>query len=433
MKTIVFRGAMLAAAPAALMAASAAHAGAFYLQEQSVRAAGRAFSGEVADTGAASLWWNPAAIGGMTGGDSAFGISAILPKGKVTNNNTLIKRPTNAAPVAVGGDQVSKDPINNGYLPSGSIAYGITPKVALGLAISSPYSFTTNYDSTSWVRYTADKTMLRTFDIQPSIAFAPNEHISLGVALNAEHSKASLSNFLPNLSALQPDGHQTLKGNGWDFGWTAGAQFRTDRITIGGSYKSSVKHVLDGDVITAGLLGPLATQNGTISTKATFRTPWQATFGARFKATDKLTLNGQIVRFGWNKFDTIRLGAPINAALPENYKNTWSFAGGLDYAVNEKWTLRSGIQYDQTPTRDGNRDARVPDGDRWNFAAGTSYNLTPGFTIDAAANYLTVKNASIDRTTAAYAGTAVQTPILVNGELRKASVLVFALGGRLRF
>jgi long-chain fatty acid transport protein len=437
MKTIMFRGVALAAAPAAMLMAGTAHAGAFYLQEQSVRAAGRAFSGEVADTGAASLWWNPAAIGGMTGFDGSLGLSAILPKGKVTNTNTLIKRPTNAAPVAVGGDQVSKDPINNGYLPSGAVAYGITPKIAVGLAVTSPYSFTTNYDSTSWVRYTADKTMLRTFDIQPSIAFAPTENISLGVALNAEHAKASLSNFLPNLSAALPDGHQTLKGSGWDFGWTAGAQFRTGPLTLGASYKSSVKHVLDGDVITAGLISlpgiPLAANNGTISTKARFSTPWQATVGARFKATDRLTLNVQVVRFGWNKFDTINLGAPINAALPENYKNTWSFAGGLDYAVSEKWTVRGGIQHDQTPTQDGNRDARVPDGDRWNFAAGTSYDVTPGFTIDAAANYLPVKSASIDRTTAAFAGTAVQTPILVSGELRKASVLVFALGGRLRF
>lgn len=433
MKTFTLRAALLAGLPATLLTASAAHAGAFYLQEQSVRAAGRAFSGEAADTGAASLWWNPAAIGGMTGGDASLGISAILPKGEVADRGTLIKRPTNATPVPVGGNAVSKNPINNGYLPSGAIAYGLTPQIAIGLAITSPYSFTTNYESNSWARYTADKTNLRTFDIQPSIAFTPNENISLGVALNAEHSKASLSNFLPNVSAALPDGHQTLKGKGWDFGWTAGAQFRTGKVTLGAAYKSSVKHTLDGEVITAGLLGPLAGSNGTINTKATFRTPWQATGAVRFAATDKLTLNGQIVRYGWSKFDTIRLGAPINAALPENYKNTWSYAIGADYAVSPQWTVRGGVQRDLTPTRDGNRDARVPDGNRWNFALGTSYAVTPGFTIDAAANYLTVKDASIDRVTAAYAGTAAQTPILVNGELQKAHVVVLALGGRLRF
>ncbi len=43
---------------------SAANAQAFYLQEQSVRGQGRAFSGEAADTGVESIWWNPASIGG---------------------------------------------------------------------------------------------------------------------------------------------------------------------------------------------------------------------------------------------------------------------------------------------------------------------------------------------------------------------------------
>lgn len=77
----------------ALAVPQVAHAGGFYLQEQSVKGAGRAFSGEVADQGAESLWWNPAAIGGVSGVDSHFAISAILPKGSIDNVNTLIVRP----------------------------------------------------------------------------------------------------------------------------------------------------------------------------------------------------------------------------------------------------------------------------------------------------------------------------------------------------
>ena len=44
----------VAASMTGLVVAGSAHAQAFYLQEQSTRAAGRAFSGETADTGAAS-------------------------------------------------------------------------------------------------------------------------------------------------------------------------------------------------------------------------------------------------------------------------------------------------------------------------------------------------------------------------------------------
>lgn len=411
--------------------AGSAHAQAFYLQEQSVRGQGRAFSGEGADTGVDSLWWNPAAIAGMEGGEAAVRASVIRPRGDVVDNGTVIVRP-GQAPASVGGDPRAKNPINNGVLPSGSVAYGFG-RVALGLTVTAPYSFTTDYDADSWARYTADKTKLRTFDIQPSVAFAVTPEFFVGAALNIEHVDASLGNALPNLSPLLADGHQTLKGKGWDVGWSAGVQYHTGPLSVGLSYKSSIRHKLDGTVTTEGLLGPLATQNRVIDAEAEFSTPWQAVGSVRYRASDKLTLNAQVVRYGWSKFDSIDLGAPLNTSIPENYRNSWTYAGGVDYAVNPQWIVRAGVQYGETPTRDGERDARVPDADRWNFSAGTSYALNNRFTIDAAASYISFKDAPIDRLTAAYAGTAAQTPIVVNGELQDASALVFSLGARMAF
>ncbi|RZM31292.1 MAG: aromatic hydrocarbon degradation protein, partial [Sphingomonas sp.] len=156
--------------------ASTAYADAFYLQAQSARGAGRAFSGEGADTGPDSLWWNPAAIAGIRDGSATLSASAILPKGDVVDTGTLIGRPTfspttgrptgfNYAPV--GGNGTSSDPINKGVVPSGAIAYPLTDRIAIGVAVTSPFSFTTNYEANSWARYSADKTRLRTIDIQP--------------------------------------------------------------------------------------------------------------------------------------------------------------------------------------------------------------------------------------------------------------------------
>lgn len=430
----VFKTRLLAGAGAATLAAMfpmPAHAAAFYLQEQSARGAGRAFSGEGADLGSASLWWNPAAIGGLTGGDVSLNVSEILPSAKVVDKGTLIVRPAQA-PAPVGGTAVAKDPINDGTLPSGAVAYGFG-KVAVGVAVTSPYSFETDYEANSWARYTADKTKLTTIDVQPTVAVAITPQIVIGVAANVEHSKATLGNYLPNLSPLLPDGHQTLEGKGWDWGWSAGGQVRSGPVVFGLSYKSSIKHTLKGSVTTEGLLGPIAGSNGTIPTSATFRTPWQAVASIRYQVTPQLTLDGQVSRIGWAKFDAIRLLAPINAALPENYRNTWSVAGGADYAVSNQLTVRAGVQHDQTPTRDGNRDARVPDANRWDFAAGASLAASRNFTIDASAMYISFADASIDRTTAAYAGTPVQTPILVDGELQNAHAFVFSLGARVTF
>ncbi|WHU04758.1 porin [Sphingomonas sp. NIBR02145] len=411
----------------------AANAQAFYLQEQSARAAGRAFSGEAADTGSASIWWNPASIGGIENGDGTISASVILPRGEVVDSGTLIVRPGQPA-APVGGNGITRNPINNGVLPSGAIAVPLNDRIALGVSITSPYSFTTDYPSDSWARYSADKTKLRTIDIQPSIGVAVTDWLRVGAGLNIEYTDASLSNALPNLAATLPDGRQELKGDGWDFGWTAGVQLHSSRFTLGLSYKSAIEHTLKGDLTVSGLVGPLATSNRALSgIEAKFYTPSQAIAGARFAATDKLTLNAQVIRYGWDKFDAIRLGAPVNAALPENYRTSWSYAGGVDYAVSPKVTLRAGVQRATTPTQDTERDARVPDSDRWNFGLGGSYAASKKLSLDLAANYVSFADAPIDRVTAAYAGTAAQTPILTDGELRNASAVVLTAGARLKF
>lgn len=422
--------AMLLAGTAGL--ASPALAGGFYLQDQSTKATGRAYSGEVADTGAESMWWNPASIGGMQGGEAALSATGILPTGDVDNVGTLIKRPGQPA-TAVGGEQNAHNPIHKGVVPAGAIAHSLGNRVAVGLAVTAPYNFTTEYSANSWARYTALTTRLRTIDIQPTLAIQLTPQISIGGAVNVEHADASLGNALPNLLASLPDGSQTLSGKGWDVGWSAGTQFRGKTVTVGLSYKSSIRHNLKGSVVIAGLLGPLATRNATINTDAAFNTPWQLTFGARWKVTPMLTLNAQASRFGWHKFDQIDLGAPLNTAIPENYRNTWAVSVGFDADLSPKWTLRGGVQRDVTPVRPLERDARVPDANRWNYALGMTHALTPKIKIDVAANYLKIDDAPVNRTTAAYAGTAAQTPIIVNGLLNNAHVVVLSLGGRVAF
>jgi long-chain fatty acid transport protein len=413
--------------------AGVAHADAFYLEAQSARGAGRAFSGEAADTGPASLWWNPAAIAGITSAEAAVSATAILPKGDVIDNGTLIRRPGQAfAPV--GGNSVSRDPINSGVLPSGAIAYPITDRIAIGLAVTSPFSFTTDYDANSWARYTADKTRLRTIDIQPSVGIVLTDWLRVGGALNVEFTDAFLSNQLPNVLASLPDGTQTLKGKGWDFGWTAGVQLHNDIATVGISYKSSIEHTVTGELNIYNLVGPLAASNESLSgVQAKFSTPGQVMVAGRLKATNALTLNAQVVAYNWSKFDAIRLGAPLNVAIPENYRDSWSLAGGVDYALSPKATVRAGLQRTITPTQDGLRDARVPDANRWTYAAGGSYQLTSHIALDAAASYVDFSDTTIDRNTAAYAGTAAQMPIVTNGLLKNAHAVVLSMGGRITF
>jgi len=422
-----------------LTAAQPVAAAGFYLQEQSVRGWGRANSGEVADQGPASLWWNPAANGWAETDrqaltiDAAFGATAILPSGRIEYQGTLIDRP-GVPPVPVGGQAVMKDPIAKGVLPTGAVSVRLADRLALGLTVASPFSFTTDYDPNGWQRYSAIRTRLFTLDVQPSVAYAPTEWLSLGAALNVEYADAWLSNALPNVVPGSGDARLRLTGDGIDLGWSAGAQLRpAPRLTLGVSYKSAIEHVLKGNMWISGLAGPLAARNVAAETTATFSTPWQLIGGARAGVTGEVTLNAQAVHFGWSEFDRIDLGAPLSTFIPEGYRNTWSFAFGVDGKVSDAATVRAGIQFDQTPTRDATRDARVPDGNRVNYNVGASYRLNGRMTLDAGIGFTDPEPVAITRDERFYAGTAAQTDVLTNGRAVDQHVVVLSLGGRFGF
>ena len=409
-----------------------AQAAGFYLQQQSVRGWGRANSGEAADQGPSSLWWNPASIGGQEETEATFGTTIFLPVGEVGDQGTQIDRP-GVAPVAVGGPSLLHDPIQRGVLPGSALALRVSDRLALGLVITSPFSFTSDYDPAGWQRYGGIRSRLTTFDVQTSIAFMATDWLSLGAGLNVEYADAYLSNALPNLAPGSADGRARIKGNGWDLGWSAGLQIRpSKRLTIGLAYKSEVDHKLGGTVEISGLAGPLAVRNMAGPTTARFTTPWQLIGSVRAGVTKGVTLNAQAVRFGWSEFDRIALAAPLGA-IDQGYGNSWSLAFGADAAMGERMTLRAGIQFDGTPTRDLTRTPRVPDGDRVDYTVGATLRAGKSLTLDAAAAYTDFEAVPITRDEIFYAGTAAETQILVSGTAAKQHALVLSLGGRMKF
>ena len=447
-RTGALRGASFATlAITGAIAAAPAHAGAFYLADQSTKATGRAYSGEVSEQGAQQQYYNPAAIGGIDSLQSYFGLTAILPHANAIDAGSTVTRPGLLSGVGattpVGGNPVQHNPVNKGYLPNGGFAIPLPAHLAFGFTMASPYSFTTNYGSDSWARYSADRTRLRTFEFQPSIAWSPAPSISFGAAPVIDYVRATFSNYLPDpLSASLPDGHQLLKGSGWDVGYTFGFQFHNDKVDIGASYKSAVTHHLKGHLIVDGISAadPLSTlvNQRVEGARATFTTPWSVSLGMRYHVTKQFTVNTQATRFGWSKFSEIALsdlGPNIgNQAIAQNYKNSWAFSVGFDYDVTPKLTVRGGVARDLTPVQKGYRDPRVPDGDRWDYATGLTYKLTRRFAIDAAASYAHIAGNTIDKPTAIYDQTLLTNAATdPDGILKNGRAVLLSLGGHMSF
>ncbi|WP_300579025.1 OmpP1/FadL family transporter [Phenylobacterium sp.] len=411
--------------------AGPAAAGGFYLQEQSVRGAGRAYTGEVADTGVSSLWWNPAAIA-RSPREVYVGAHAIFVDATVNDTGSTITYPGGVT-VPVGGEPRAFNPIQNGVAPNFAIATPVGDRFALGLSMAAPYNFTTEYRDNAWARYDGLESGLTTADVQLTGAMQLTDWLDLGAGVSGQYTEATLATAYPNLAPGAPDGVSQLKGNGWDFGWTVGAQAHFDALTFGASYRSAVEHDLDGDVRVVGLAGPLAPFNADIGGSANFSTPWIATLGARWQATERLAINAQVNRIGWSEFDEITVTSPaINETLPQRYNDVTTGGMGVDYMVNERLTLRAGAQYDPTPTPDELRTARVPDGDRWLYGVGASAMLSDSLTMDAALSYITFDESQVNHDTTFYEGTPAETVTRLRGDVNGEGAIL-SLGLRKTF
>jgi len=285
----------------------------------------------------------------------------------------------------------------------------------------------------SWARYDALKTHVLTADIQGTLAMKVTDWLDLGAGIDGEYTQGLLSNNYPNLSPLLPDGSTVLKGRGWNVGWNVGAQAHLGAVTVGASYRSAMNHDISGDIVLGGLLGPLATSNFSADAKANFKTPWMATLGVRWQATEQLALNAQVQRFGWSEFDAIRVSfLGQTTPIVQNYKDTSNASIGADYAVNSVWTLRAGVQYDQTPTPNDLRTPRIPDGNRWLFGAGTTWQIRPGVKLDAALAYLQLNGDDVHHDIVFYQGTLAQTVVQERGTI-SANAKIVSLGLRWDF
>jgi long-chain fatty acid transport protein len=411
--------------------ASPAAAGGFYLQEQSVRGAGRAYTGEVADTGVSSLWWNPAAIA-RSPREVYVGAHAIFVDAEVENTGSTITYPGGVT-VPVGGEPRAFNPIQDGLAPNFAIATPVGDRFALGFSVAAPYNFTTEYRDNAWARYDGLESGLTTADMQLTAAVRATDWLDLGAGVSAQYTEATLSTAYPNLAPGAPDGVSQLKGEGWDYGWTVGAQAHFDTLTFGASYRSAIEHDLEGDVRVLGLGGPLAPFNVDTEGSANFSTPWIATFGARWQATDRLGLNAQVNRIGWSEFDAINVtSSAVNETLPQRYKDVTTGGVGMDYAVNPRLTLRAGVQYDPTPTPDDLRTARVPDGDRWLYGVGATADITETLKMDAALSYIAFDESEVNHDTTFYEGTPAATTTRLRGTVN-GNAGIISLGLRKTF
>ncbi|MCW2236514.1 OmpP1/FadL family transporter [Azospirillum canadense] len=390
---------LAAVAVAAVSAPLPTLASGYLLKEQSASGQGTSFAGVTANAAgdATALFFNPAALGAVNGNEAVGVVSGIFPS--VKTSNAVGTRAARLGGGRISGTSDSDDLAIDAALPSGYVAYTVSPDVKLGLSINSPWGLSTDYPE-NWVgRYHGVHSSLLTLNITPTVAYKLLPELTVAGGIQFQYAKARLSQAVDFGSILAAtgaavlpgsrDGMGEVKGSDWGFGATAGLLYEPAKGTrFGLSYRSSVSHELEGDAKFEGVPAVPALRASFANTfvKAKVTTPDIIGFGAYHEITSDFAVMADVQWTNWSRFKELRIrySNPLrtDSVTEEQWDDAWFFALGAAYKVNEKLTLRAGVAYDQTPVQDQYRTPRIPDGDRYWLSVGAGYQLTDNIRTD---------------------------------------------------
>lgn len=388
-----------------------ARAGGFYLQEQSPKETGRALSGGAASADDPStVYFNPAAMTQLPGIQTSMGGVLLFAKAGQQNHGSTRTAPGVSAPITVSGGS-GGNPFG-GLIPVPSFyATGqLTDRLWLGIGVTAPFGLKLEYDNDFFGRYDSLHTDLKTYNVQPSLAYRLSDALSVGGGVDVQYAKATLTNALPNLSPLAADGTAQVKGDALTVGWNAGLFYTSGHTNWGVHYRSGMGHRIEGSSTLSGLLGPLAAVNGTTDASAPVYLPDIVTLSMTHRLTPRVRAMLTARWYNWSVFEEIAITSGTGTSVKDlHYRDSYSFSAGGEVDVSPALTLRGGTMFDRTPTNPQYLTTRVPDGDRVWLSAGATLNMTSALAVNLSYAHNFVARATLIRPDHYYSGAATIT------------------------
>jgi long-chain fatty acid transport protein len=369
-----------------------AMAGGYQVNLASQRQIGMGHTGTGLVTGTSSIFFNPGAMSHLGYNGVTIGGSGILSKIAYS------------APESAGITARTDNPTGTPFQVYG--VYNITDKFAAGLGVYTPFGSTVNWGNEWGGRYGMDQLKLQAIYVQPTVSYAINEKIGVGVGLTYVMGSVNLQRAVPVQNQDGTEGSIELDGKANSaFGFNAGIFFQpTEQLSIGVNYRSRVDlNVEDGDVTFNNIPGgpPSALFPSGTAFNAELPMPSTLSVGVGFKPSERLTLALDVSYVGWDAYERLRFdfSQPVGRPAPEglvsesarNYKNAFIYRIGGEYMVAEGLALRAGAYLDKTPVQDGYLTPETPDSDSRGLSAGIGYSISENISIDASFLYINKK------------------------------------------
>ena len=414
----------------ALVWAGTAFGAGFALIEQSVSGLGSAFSGgSAAALDATTVYYNPAGMTRLEGTQAVAGLHLIRPRSEFKNSEG------SSVSLAFGGGTLTGSDGGQagetGFAPNFYITQQLANGWTVGLGVNAPFGLVTDYQQGWQGRYHALRSDVYTININPSIAYKVNDHLSIGAGVSAQYIEAQLTNavdfgsiayassgFDPSLAGLvqNADGKAKLEANDWGYGFNLGLLYEFSPGTrLGLAYRSRIEYTLDGSakfnvpttISGIPVLGPgIAAQFANTGAKADLDLPDNASLSIYHEINDQWAVMADVTWTNWSLFKELRVKFDENSnglkmddnVTTESWDDNWRFSVGGSYQYSPSLVLRAGVAYDQTPIPDAeHRTPRIPGEDRFWTAVGFGYQLCAHSSLDFGYAHLFVSDSKINK------------------------------------
>lgn len=362
-----------------------AHASGYAVYEWSAR--GTALGGAMVarDPDPSAVAYNPAAITDLPGSQVQVGATAIKPV-------ATMKPQSSSLPSEDYSDSIWG-------LPSFYYTQQLSDHYWFGLGMYSRVGLGTDYaGGDAWAgRYNCSFAGIQSVSINPTLAMRFNDQFSVAAGIDATYLR-----FMYDSTFKVNNVKQSIDADGWATGINLGARYKpTDWLAFGLSWRSQIDLTVNGDVDftnqTTGAELPTHDVSGTEPL------PESITFGVMVKPTPKLSLEFDAMWTKWNAYKalTINYDPPLFGVRPQltsekNWKNTWRFMFGAEYALTDSVDLRAGYVYDQSPINNRYEDFAVPCSDRQIVSIGAGWKVDESWVLDVFYGYLWMSDRHYD-------------------------------------
>ncbi|MCP4205272.1 MAG: hypothetical protein GY769_25455 [bacterium] len=371
----VLRSTLAAALVLALLPGTLLAAG-FGIYEQSAKASGLAGAWVARADDAAANWYNPAALVWLEGSEFQFGTNII---------NTGDSELTSSDPAFGLFQPTTFEQESNLATPSHFYyRHKFNDNVAFGIGLNNPFGLVTEWADRP-VTFSAAKSELATFVLNPNVAFRLTETWS--VAVGIDYLFADLKSFSREvpvdldgnpLNGFEVVGFTDLTGDGDEFGWNVATHYKSDSLSFGLSYRSDITVGIDGNIAFSNF-GPLSPFFQDSPGTADLKLPETIAVGVAWTG-NTWGFEVDAVETGWSVFDTLVVDIQNNVpgfvediALAENWDDSLAIRIGASRKLGAKGELRFGVNIEEGVVPETTLRPSIPDADRTAPSIGYGY------------------------------------------------------------